>query len=339
MASIKTQIERVDSGSGTLSASTDGMVGREVELRFLLRAATATEAERVGKGLAPLYYDRHQRSRLEYRAVGSGWYELSATYANPATSSNYEDMAYSDEVGNPLMPASVEFDTTGGTEHITQAWTDSDSPTSFVGSYSRPGEGYAPDSYGAINISGDQVQGVDITVPSFQFTETWAVASESLITEGNPPLIELLYELTGKVNDTRFRIFEPGEVLFLGCRTSANRNQSMTSLTLSFSARPNRKNFFVGSVPVTQKGGWDYMWIQYETSEESAQLVRKPKYVYVDRVYERTSFDVLPMADRFVRGPHEGTSGWRNFYMRSNRAGFTHKLDPLLSGADIEQRY
>lgn len=348
MASIKQTIQRVDSGSGTLSASADSVVGREIELKFLIKADSAKDAEKAGKDLVPLYYNRHQRTRLEYRAAGGGWYELSGTYANPATSDNYEDMAYKDDRGNPMMPSTVEFDTTGGTEHVTQAWTDSDSPTAYVGSYAKPEDGFAPDSYGAVNVSGDQVQGVDITVPSFQFTETWTISSESLITEGNPPLIEKLYELTGKVNSTRFRIFDPGEVLFLGCRTSAGRNQSMTSVTLCFSARPNRKNFFVGKVPVGQKNGWDYMWVQYETQSESNQLVRKPKYVYVDRVYEYLSFDALPMADQRVVAAHEQTSGWRNFYMRASQNGFPvdlvdvdgkTRLEPSLSGADTENRF
>ena len=342
MASIKTPIERVDSGSGSLTASADGMIAREIEVKFLVRADTATAAETAAKDLVPLYYDKHQRTKLEYRAAGAGWYELSAIYANPATSANYEGMAYQDANGNPFVPASVEFDTTGGTEHVTQAWTDSDSPTAYVGSYAKPADGLAPDSYGAVNISGDQVQGVDITVPSFQFTETWTVASASLVNEpgfpGAKTLIEQLYSLTGKVNSTRFRIFDPGEVLFLGCRTSCNRNQSMTSVTLCFSARPNRSNFFVGKVPVGQKAGWDFMWVQYETAEESGSLIRKPKYVYVDRVYERASFDDLEIADKYVKSAHDQRNGWRNFYMRSSDAGFHHQLDPQWAGDNPDNR-
>jgi hypothetical protein len=57
------------------------------------------------------------------------------------------------------------FDTGGGTQHITQS-------LATVHRYPAPGVGAAPDFKGAIGVSADAVEGVDITVPVFNFTET-----------------------------------------------------------------------------------------------------------------------------------------------------------------------
>ena len=54
------------------------------------------------------------------------------------------------------------FDTTGGTQHVTQS-------IATVGRYAPPGK-TAPDFKGAIGVTSDSVEGVDVVTPAFNFT-------------------------------------------------------------------------------------------------------------------------------------------------------------------------
>jgi len=100
------------------------------------------------------------------------------------------------------------FDTGGGTQHITQS-------LATIGRYAAPGA-VAPDYQGAIGVTSEQVQGVDITVPVFQFSETHYFA-DVVVTDAYKGA---LFSLTGTVNAGPFRNFAPGEVLFLGASGS-----------------------------------------------------------------------------------------------------------------------
>ena len=172
-----------------------------------------------------------------------------------------------------------DFDTSGGTQHITQ-------------SLATPGRyGQAPDHQGAIGVSQTAVEGTDIVVPTVNFSEThhfidvtWAYR-------------RAIAELTGKVNKSAFRGFDPGEVLFLGA--SGSRRNSFDdapwSVTLRFAASPNRSNFAVGPINVSSKKGWEYMWIRYAPSDdaESGTRIKRPVGVYIERVYEEANFSGL----------------------------------------------
>lgn len=290
MDRIPNKIERFDSGTGTLTAGSDGLIAREVEIKWLFQAQNGyMMAETTAIAEAPLYYSGHKRTRLDVTNLGNGWYEATAGYGN-AGLNQYEGSGITFGTGaNAVVfaPGVLSFDTTGGSEHVTQAWTDSADPSAYVEGYAT--DGTAPDVKGAINANADSVQGVDITVPSFQFTETWMAPAEYLLS-GTNPAIKKLYKMTGKVNSSKFRIFDEGEVLFLGARLDTSRSQTMISVTFSFAARLNRLNFSVGGISSINKLGWEYMWVEYETVSSSGIAIRKPRYVYVAKVYETADF-------------------------------------------------
>lgn len=60
--------------------------------------------------------------------------------------------------------SSYTFDTTGGGQHITQS-------KQTIARYAKAGED-APDFQGAINVTDDRVEGLDIHLPAFHWTET-----------------------------------------------------------------------------------------------------------------------------------------------------------------------
>lgn len=299
-------IELFDSASGTLTLNDDGTLAREVPLKWLVpNKASYLACETWATDYCPLDYNGHRRTRLECRSLGNGWWEVSATYANVAIQKKDDEKEDGDNGQEPISHT-VAFDTTGTTEHITSA-INSGAP-GFQGEevYTRPGETENIVYFdGAINVDGESVNGLDIVVPTFNFTETWTMPAAYLIDK----YIETLYSLTGTVNDDDFRVFKQGECLFLGARAEMTRGQTLVSVTYSFSARPNQENFWVGSsvgnpptgIEVSFKRGWDYMWIRYQSSVSENTLIRRPASVHVNQVYERKNFKLLSIGTKFPR--------------------------------------
>jgi hypothetical protein len=52
-------------------------------------------------------------------------------------------------------------------------------------------------------------------------------------------------------------------------------------------------NKTIGTITSVNKGGHDYLWVKYEPDVSGNDFIRKPKYVYVDKVYHDGDFSVL----------------------------------------------
>ncbi|MCK6470887.1 MAG: hypothetical protein L6R28_03995 [Planctomycetes bacterium] len=169
------------------------------------------------------------------------------------------------------------FDSTGGTQHITQS-------IQTVNSY---GPAASTLLGGAIGYDGENVGGVDITVPVWNWSETHFLSDAQLNSAA-------YYNLTGKVNSDGFRGYSPGEVLFLGA-TGQKRGDAKWEITFKFAASPNRNGIQVGDISGISKNGWDYLWVQYGEDVDSTAKVRikKPVAVYVEQVYEEGAFSAL----------------------------------------------
>jgi len=106
---------------------------------------------------------------------------------------------YGQSSGGGVTPggeAVYSFDTGGGTQHITQS-------RATVHRYPAPGVGAAPDFKGAIGVSADGVEGVDITVPVYQFSETH-YRTDAQVTGAYKGAI---FTCTGKTNAGAFKGF------------------------------------------------------------------------------------------------------------------------------------
>jgi len=171
------------------------------------------------------------------------------------------------------------FDTGGGTLHITQSIAN-------VGRY--PPD--AVDHHGAIGVHGGAVEGVDITVPVYNFSETHYL-DEAYVT-GAYKL--MLFDLTGKVNNATFKGLPAGTVLFLGA-SGSRRSETDWEITFRFAASPNRTNITIGNITGIRKKGWEYLWVTYKDEEDgsSAELAKNIKAVYVEQVYEYGDFSQL----------------------------------------------
>ena len=172
------------------------------------------------------------------------------------------------------------FDTGGGTQHVTQS----------IQTIGRYGPSASTALGGAIGYDGQNVAGVDITIPVYQFSETHYLAP-SYVTQGYKTT---LMGLTGAVNSATFRGFQAGEVLFMGA--SGTRRGVDTDdrweIAYKFAASPNQSGMSVGSISSIQKRGWDYLWVQYgdDVDATAKVLIKKPIAVYVEQVYPFASF-------------------------------------------------
>lgn len=178
--------------------------------------------------------------------------------------------------------SSYQFDTGGGTTKITQSLATSQSKA--------PAGKTAPNFNGAIGVTHDGVDGVDITIPVYNFSETHILADESV----DGAYKAAIFALTGTTNDATFRGFAVGEVLFLGA-SGSKRGEDDWEITFKFAASPNVAGLVVGTITGINKGGWEYLWIRYADEEDAAAkvLVKKPIAAYVEKVYNAGDFSNL----------------------------------------------
>lgn len=266
MASIR---ERDRSRGGGKSTS-----GGNRNLRYIIEGTTDdATVQSLIEGKIPAIYQGRFFESYDYEPVEGGeiW-EATARYTSrPAPGLN-----------SPTGPA-FSFDTSAGTQHITQS-------LQTVGWYPAPGVPAAPNFDGAINANGEQVQGCDIYLPVYNFTETHYFAPERITDayKGH------LFRCTGKMNTSGFKNHARGEVLFLGARGSLRTGEDW-EITYSFAASPNASNLRVGPITVTAKLGWDYLWVFYAEIGDFAakRVVQQPIAAYVERVYEFADYSTL----------------------------------------------
>lgn len=175
-----------------------------------------------------------------------------------------------------------QFDTGGGSQHVTQS-------LGTVKRYARPGHA-AGNFLGAIGVTKDSVEGVDITVPVYNFSEIHYKNAAFV----NDSYIAALFQLTGTVNNKNFRNFAPGEVLFLGA-SGTKRGSEDWELVFRFAGSPNMSSMVIGDITGISKKGWEYLWVQYvdEEDENAQTLIKRPYSVHIEQVYPYKNFDQL----------------------------------------------
>lgn len=188
-------------------------------------------------------------------------------------------VTYQQEEDAPPEPgdSSFNFDTAGGTMHLTQS-------LETRARYAPAGK-TAPDYKGAIGVTSDGVEGVDLAVPVYTFSETHTKDDSKV----DYPYRGKVFNCTGRTNNAVFKGLAIGECLFLGA-SGTRRGSGDWDITFRFAAQPNRSNLTVGDITVETKRGWDYLWVLYKEDTDGKRLIRVPVAAYVERVYEEASF-------------------------------------------------
>jgi len=194
------------------------------------------------------------------------------------------------EDGTDPLKRSRSFDTTGGTQHITQACS--------VGSggtldFEKRFPSSATNMSGAIGVDGNGVNGVDIVVPQLQWQESYDVPNAYVTSAW----IRGVAGVTGTTNSSGFRGFDVGEVLFIGCSGSQEwddqKGRGPWSLSFRFIASKNVTNQTIGSITGINKKGHEYLWVRYRDAVDSNVLLKQPDAVYVSKVYKDSDFSLL----------------------------------------------
>ncbi|MBI5725919.1 MAG: hypothetical protein HZA50_18310 [Planctomycetes bacterium] len=190
-----------------------------------------------------------------------------------------------------LGESSFSFDTTGGTQHITQS-------LQTIARYAPPGK-TAPDFGGAIGVTHDSVEGVDIPLPVFNFS----IRKRIPIDQWSAAYVGILHSLTPSVNNAPFSVtihgdtysFAAGECLFLGASGDESSASDFIEVTYKFAASPNKTGITIGDIIGIAKKGWHYLWVRYEDAEDSSAktIVKKPVAAYVEKVIEEANLGLL----------------------------------------------
>ncbi len=256
---MATIIERYDSREAT-----EGVESPSVDLIYMVQG---TESDGEVRGLVeatvPALYGGLVFQNYHIAHLGGGVWEITARYGKKEPKDTND--------------SSFSFDTGGGSTHITQS-------LQTIARYSA-GAGPAPDFRGAIGVTTDSVEGTDITVPIYSFTETHYLPVAVVTGDYKASL----FWLTGKVNDSGFKGFSPGEVLFLGA-SGSQRGKEDWEITFRFAASPNVTGLSIGPIAGINKKGWEYLWVRYADAEDQNVLVKHPIAAYVEKVYEEGDF-------------------------------------------------
>jgi hypothetical protein len=182
------------------------------------------------------------------------------------------------------------FDTTGQSRRITQG-------LQHIATY--PSSGAPYNHHGAIGVTDNSVEGVDVPDKAFRWSETWqlALASYGFFYSS------ILGELTGRINASYFRGFPGGTVRFDGAAGAASReDQSLLEITYNFTVSPSESGMTVGSISGISKTGWDYLWVRYQQQDNATTKVTEltPVQVEVDRVSWAFNFSLLGIGTGYL---------------------------------------
>lgn len=139
-----------------------------------------------------------------------------------------------------------------------------------------------------MGVNNEPVEGTDITIPVYNFKETWYIPA-LLVTAAYKAT---LFSLSGKVNAFSSQGFAPSEVLFLGALGS-QRGTEDWQITFSFAATSNAIGLSLGDVPGIAKKAWEHLRGRYQDAEDADVLVKQPAAFDVEQVYSYGDFSLL----------------------------------------------
>ena len=221
----------------------------------------------------PLIFKGLWRQSISAKAIGGGLWHL--------------DVPYGEKQPPAIGEYRISYDTTGGTAHITQA-------KEHIADWGRLAD-VPPNHGGAINVKEDgRPEGTDIVVPSFRWTEehTFLVAIAGW---GYAYTLSLL---TGMVNNSPFRSFPAGQVLFEGATgnySSAAEDAHEIQITFNFAHNANVINATFDEVQNVDKYGWQYLWFEHEeeADDDAKRLISPLLAAHAERTYDAADFGLL----------------------------------------------
>lgn len=190
--------------------------------------------------------------------------------------------------GDEILGPEFSFDTTGGTVHITQL-DQGGTPQRMkrktailntVDAVELPGLGLADLMGGAIGVSRDHVEGVDINAGPLQ----WSITIKGVPVTRNYLRYLATLSNPSHLNATRIFDAEPEELLFVGASPRYQPGEGWV-VTYNFKQGVIKNNVKIGLKTIQSIAPFDHVWCTYEDSEAGGSHIQQPKAIYVDRIY------------------------------------------------------
>lgn len=293
--------ELLDSMSGSVTTEQGQSEVKEVRRRYVIGQCESFDdcVEQIAP-FAPRYAESAEgywiRSSLSINGIGNKYFDITATYKTlvPGSGGGQNEENNGGGGGRELIPGSVSWDSSGHTEHITQAYSQERVPEN------------APDFEGAINVSGDSVQGMDVSRPAMRYSETWIMPVRIAM---GCTFINAVYTLTGTINKYQFRCFGAGECLFVGARGQWQEDQPYVTVTFEFEARANSPEYYPweGAGFKFAKKGWEHVWLLYEDAVDADTIIKRPVAAYKSVVFKEREWDGLLIVRSPISKPRRGS--------------------------------
>ncbi len=157
-----------------------------------------------------------------------------------------------------------------------------------VGNFAPAGQ-TAPDFKGSIGVTRDGIQGTQVPISTYAWSETHFFDRAFI----DDSYRSILANCAGKMNDAVFRRFPKGDVIFDGATGSLSRRSEQWQVNYKFRRSPNATNLVIGNITVASKLGWDYLWVHYVEFPDitAGRLVKIAGSAHVDRVVNFADFN------------------------------------------------
>jgi len=213
---------------------------------------------------APAVYRGLKRSSIDVKPVDYNVWEATVNYTLD------EDARFQTD---------ISWTTTGKTQKIFRSYA-----TESVIDFDRNPWQQPPNFNGLINCTTEGVEGVEVTLPVLNFTESHKYSPDQVDTN----LIQKLSQATGSINDRNFRNFTAGEVLFKGI--SGNTSNDIVTINFEFAVAETWTWTNDGKLYTIE--GWNYLWFFNIPQMDLATgyTIQIPMAAYEERVYPYTTF-------------------------------------------------
>ena len=242
----------------------------------------------------PNYYDGLFRKEYSVEEIAGkpGFYIAEITYEQP----DLKEPKNNPSPEFPFYKITLNFTTKGLTTRRIVGLSNNISVTPYKQGDEEKKPLYDTVNHGAlVNVTEEGVEGVDVIIPTLDFTVTKEFAADVVTMN----FVRLLYSLTGTVNADYFLGFAPGELLYKG--VDASFNDDRWTIAYEFSAIPNVSNMQItapvlnpqrevitGVFEIPSKQGWELLWIEF--TEGVGPLKQIMKQINVIKVYPEANF-------------------------------------------------
>lgn len=212
-------------------------------------------------------------------------WKIEVNYGSESKSSSGDSGSEDDE-------ATMNFDCSAGTKHMTQAIEQTCVYAGSGESKDSSDEASAvPIGWNGKDGSESEAAGVDVSIGELRETYTKTM-SKSKVT--GTSWKRKVAELVGKVNSGSFKGWNAGEVMFLGCSYSApSKGSKKVSVSFHFAIRLNESKATVAGQNIGSKKGFEYLWALTDDEVRDGERKRKVRKIYKAVVCETDGFGGL----------------------------------------------